>query len=353
MGVEILPDTQTYELSLSPDYVSAWGFWEAVRELLQNSIDQCTVNRASKTVFDYDEANESLTIGTTNCRLEPRTLLLGVSGKRDDSRAIGQFGEGYKLALLVLTRLSYEVRIANGPTLWTPRFCHSDKYNEHVLTIDVEPREDTGPSGVHFTIRDVDPKTHERIHENYLMDVPVNTILEEDYLRGRVFVRGLFVCDFSELHYGYNFSPDRIKLDRDRGMASQWEVAYEASRLWCESGNVEALYECMATGALDTQHVNIPRQESNVYVVERYLRENPDCIPIASEADAKYYRGAKTRLVPKPLRDLLHRMHEFVFNHEGTPSERLEAWHNRYGSSLGAEAKRDWEKLLAESKQWA
>lgn len=35
---------QTYELSLTPTYVSDWDFNMAIRELIQNGIDQQAVN---------------------------------------------------------------------------------------------------------------------------------------------------------------------------------------------------------------------------------------------------------------------------------------------------------------------
>ncbi len=74
----------TYTLSLSPDYVLSWGLWEAVRELIQNSIDQSTLDKQCEQIFQYNAVTEALTIGTTNCRLHPRSLLLGTSSKRDD-----------------------------------------------------------------------------------------------------------------------------------------------------------------------------------------------------------------------------------------------------------------------------
>lgn len=343
---------EKHVLSLSPDYVLSWGFWEAVRELLQNSIDKSTQDSKCKQVFQYDDASETLTIGTTNSRLDTRTLLLGASTKRDDNKTIGQFGEGYKLALLVLTRLSYEVVVYNGDMIWKPRFEFDDRYEEHVLTIEVS----TNPSpcnGVSFQIRDVSAEDFGRINENYLAGMAVNEIFDEDYLRGRVFINGLFVCKIDGLEYGYNFTPDRIRLDRDRGMASTFEVSYEASRLWEHHGDDAKLYDNLKAGILDTQHVTFLSPTQNAYVIERYLTECPEAIPVATQDELNRLRGHKVQLVPEALRNLLRRMHAFVFDRSGTPASRLERFAHQFRQQLNGEGQRELDAILESSKDWA
>lgn len=343
--------TEKHVLSLSPDYVLSWGLWEAVRELLQNSIDESATNPQAKQVFQYDPASETLTIGTTNCHLEPRTLLLGVSGKRDQTNTIGQFGEGYKIALLVLARLSYDVVLYNGDKIWRPRFEFSEQYQESVLTIEIS----TNPNpcnGVSFKIRDVDADHFGEINERYLVDVRENLIYDEDYMKGRVFVNGLFVCDVEGLEYGYNFTPDRINLDRDRGMASTFEVAYEASRLWEQSGDDAQLYDNLKAGILDVQHVTYLEPVKNAYVVQTYLTEHDGAIPVSTQDELNRMRGHRVQLVPKALRDLLRRMHSFVFNREGTPSERLERFAHQFRRQLNKEGQRELDAILENSKDW-
>lgn len=343
-----IPPEEVYELSLSPDYVLEWGVWEAVRELLQNSIDQAAI-AGSRKVFDYSAPR--LTIGTTECKLEPRTLLLGVSDKQSSRVTIGQFGEGYKLAMLVLTRLSYDVVVQNNDKVWVPRFTKSERYDSYVLTVQVYPAVQP-VNGVHYVIQDVSEDSFARIAENYLLDAPMNRILREDYLKGRVFVSGLFVCEIGELAYGYNFSPDRLKLDRDRRTAPTFDVTYQASCLWEADGTDAELYDNMAKGIVDVQFVTSPGRTTNQYVVDRYLSEHPDTLPVASQAELERFRGQKTRLVPAPLRDLLRRMHAFVFERHGTPSERLEGFLHAFGGRFDAEAKREYEAILEESKAW-
>ena len=177
--------SEKFVLSLSPDYVSHWGFWEAVRELLQNAIDQKQVNPESEIVFTHDEDLKVLTIGSTNSVLTRQSLLLGVTTKTNNRNAIGQFGEGYKLAMLVLARLFLDVEIHNGDEIWRPAFEFNDQYGANVLTVSIEPAP-YDLQGVAFRIGGVprslddDPANpddqavricYDDIHQNYLIDI--------------------------------------------------------------------------------------------------------------------------------------------------------------------------------------
>lgn len=342
-----------HTLSMTPDYVLSWGIWEAVRELLQNAIDQHTLDAQSAVVFEYDPGEQRLTVGATNCALEPRTLLLGASTKACNRHTLGQFGEGYKLALLVLTRSSYEVIVRNGQEVWKPTFEFSSEYESSVLSI-CRYKAEEPTDGVFFDIRDVSRADYDKIVEKYLPGTPLNRILYEDHLRGRVFVSGLFVCEVGELEYGYNFGPDRLRLDRDRGMASTFDIAYEASRLWDQSGDDKALYNNLKKGKPDTAYVHLPKATTNAYVMEQYITETPNAIPVATDEEAKQMlqTGHVVRKVPTPLRDLLRRMHTFVFNREGTPTERLERFQHQFGRQLNDEGRRELDAIVKASVNW-
>ena len=341
--------TKTYTLTLSPDYVKSWGFWEAARELLQNSIDQRTVSSESMKVFDYTD--ETLTIGNTNCRLGLNTLLMGVSGKSGRSAMLGQFGEGYKLALLVLTRLLWDVRILNNDTVWTPRFEYSSEFNSYVLKIEIAPA-DNPVDGVLFVIKNVEQEHFDAVAENYLGDAPQNVILEEDHLRKRVFVGGLFVCEIDALRYGYNFEPGRIALDRDRRLAKTFDVSWEASRIWEQHGDTGKLYEALEAGVPDVEYVTCPTGDVKKAIIQRYLVEHPEAVPVASQREADSHH--KSHFVPGPLRNLLHGMHKFfVFEPGDSPAKLLEAFYHKHsGYNWGFSQRDAWKQLMEKAKEW-
>ena len=120
---------KSFILPISKDYVRHWGIQEAIRELLQNAID-------SESKFTFEIAGNKLIISNDDATLSPSDLILGQSSKHDDDDAIGQFGEGFKLALAVLAREDREIVIYNGDLTWIPIFTYNDDFKGDVLRID-------------------------------------------------------------------------------------------------------------------------------------------------------------------------------------------------------------------------
>ena len=92
----------SYELPISPNYVINWGVKEAIRELLQNAIDEDKVGHSKE--IEYDQNSQILKIKNIDSCLHSSSLVLGCSHKQDVEGLVGKFGEGYKLALVVLLR---------------------------------------------------------------------------------------------------------------------------------------------------------------------------------------------------------------------------------------------------------
>ncbi len=87
------------ETAISPEYVKKWGTVEALRELLQNYID---VRSAFGCNGHVKLAGNNVEVRDYGPGIEVKHLALGISQKGAD--AIGQFGEGLKLAMLVFAR---------------------------------------------------------------------------------------------------------------------------------------------------------------------------------------------------------------------------------------------------------
>lgn len=368
-----------HTLSITPDYVLNWGVWEAVRELLQNAIDQKNTNPHSAVVFQYESEDGSggggflikpatpwntdrtLIIGATQCQLEPRTLLLGQTTKALNDKLIGQFGEGYKLALLVLARLQYKVTIHNNDETWHPAFIWSDEYGCEVLTIerhrvDTALRSEGDTRGVFFEIEGVTEEDWAKITERFLgVEEPVSAILDADHLRGKVFVCGLYVCEIEELEYGYNFAAGDIKLDRDRSVLPTYDVAIATSNLWERSGNHKALYDGLKGGSLDTQYCYGTTSSQNDYIMRRHLEDHgPDVIPVSGETEAKALEdvGVVVHRVPTMMRGILRKVTQYVIAPTGTPTDRLELFSKLHMRYMGCEQEREWNAIIEASKKW-
>ena len=89
-----------YPMSLN--YRNEWNDWEAIREIVQNMMD-------SNSKFSIKQTDTGLLLKDNGTGIRKKHLLLGVSEKEEGAR--GKFGEGLKLALVVLKRLGYGITI--------------------------------------------------------------------------------------------------------------------------------------------------------------------------------------------------------------------------------------------------
>jgi hypothetical protein len=239
-----------YELSITKDYVPDWGVVEAVRELFQNAIDQQTTVEGNDMYFSYDADNQTLKIGNKLSVLNPRTLLLGSSTKRGDDSTIGEKGEGYKIATLVLTRLNKKVVFYNygAREVWLPRFVKSRRYGTEILTFFVDkkfPWTTVPDNNLTITIEGITQEEYESIKisnlhltkpEDYITTIKGRILLDKQFA-GKVFVNGLYVTQYEPYTYGYDFKPAVIQLDRDRKLVSDFNLQWLSSRMWEEKAD--------------------------------------------------------------------------------------------------------------------
>lgn len=230
------PIQKTYELSLSRDYVSHWGYREAIRELLQNAIDNL---KDCEDPLDYEFNGLHLHIRSHGVTLPASKLLLGSSSKKDDDKSIGNFGEGFKLAMLVLTRLGHEVVIHNGDVMWFPKFQYSEQYDAEVLVIEEMEMGVKGRNLLEFEIRGIDVHMQDYIRHDCLH---MQKLEEQDVIRselgeiltlkkGKLYVGGLFICD-TKFEFGYNFHPSEIRVERDRQTVDGFDLKFKTKDMW-------------------------------------------------------------------------------------------------------------------------
>lgn len=227
------------ELSISKNYVSSWGFWEAMREILQNAIDENTLgHELNISIKDEMNSKKSIQIFNKNAYLPVESLVLGNSTKSDDDETIGKYGEGYKLALVVLLRLGYEVFIGVGRDLWVPTFSKSTTLNCEVLKIKVLKNVNKmAPNGTTFYIGGLSISDINILSTNCLqfgainhkvpkkmIDTDYGKLLLDDNYKGKFYVEGLFIQDDNNFKYGYSFDSYQVDLDRDRRAINYYDL---------------------------------------------------------------------------------------------------------------------------------
>jgi len=278
-----------FELSISSNYVPDWTVVDAVREIYQNALDEEVQNDRSKLVFEYDKFNKIITITNTNSTLDIRSLLLGKTDKRQNDELIGNHGEGYKIASLVLLRLGKTVTVFNGDKeVWKPRLVKTRRFKgEQVLTFFTESTA-IRDNDVKFIIGGITEFDYQDIVKSNLnlQDIPesdmkhtVNgTVLTDDKYKGNLYISGLFVCHNKMLSGGYNYKPGHIKLDRDRRVITDFDVKYETSRIIASSDDKDFIVSMLC-------------EKESVYVG---YHMQPDMIQEVSQHYFDLYNGSET-----------------------------------------------------------
>lgn len=316
-----------YELSLSRNYVSSWGIEEAIRELLQNAKDS-----NGEDIIDIDKSSGTITITNKNTSIPSSTLLLGNTSKKDDLDKIGQFGEGYKLALLVLLREDKEVFIKNGDKNWTPSFEYSDNFECEVLCI--TETEGNG-NDLTFEISGFDSSELDELENEFLglngqaynsIQTSYGEILTDSDYKGKVFVDGLPVYEDDNFDYGYNFKPCYVSLDRDRKSINIYELKrLTALSVACCVDNFAFVDEVIDGKGRDGEYIKDENVEFDDEFKEKYAKHLMDRFDIKEDdvvinensSDLIEYVGRKT---DKEIKEVPYKIYADILNSQLTYS---------------------------------
>jgi len=327
------------ELPISKNYVSHWTVRDALRELFQNAIDREEEDNTSKMYHDVSKKDKTIRIGNRKTRLEIDSLVLGNSDKILDRDMIGKYGEGYKLALVVLLREGITVEINNQNDLWIPFFEMSELYGQTVLVINIEKNVNERFDGLEFELQNIsvkDIKDYEA-HNLYLrkyecIKTSTGELLLDEELKGKVFVKGLYVCDSEgDLYYGYNFNADEIPLNRDRNKVGSFDLNWSASKM---------------IASLDDENDRIVGLIQNDRNDIKYLENFLNTVELEAIADLAYEKYRAVNPVAMPVscnseEDDLKKLYEnIVIRHEPPELVEIMKYSARYNMDLDTFRKR-------------
>lgn len=371
-----------YELSLSRNYVSSWGIEEAIRELLQNAKDS-----NGEDVIDIDKSSGIITITNKNTSIPSSTLLLGNTSKKDNLDKIGQFGEGYKLALLVLLRENKKILIKNGNKNWMPSFEYSDNFECEVLCI--TETEGTG-NDLTFEISGFDSSELDELENEFLglngqaynsIQTSYGEILTDPTYKGKVFVDGLPVYDDDNFEYGYNFKPRYVSLDRDRKSINIYELKrLTALSVACCVDNFAFVDKVIDGTGRDGEYIKDSNIELDDNFKEKYAKhlmkrfdiKEDDVVVNNSNTDLVEYVGRKTdkeiKEVPKKIyadilnsqltyssniieevkkeKDNRDKVDDAWYEYEYSDYKNFKEWFDKYGNQLNDSAKDEFKELI-------
>lgn len=360
---------KTYPLTLTKNYVAKWGLVEAIRELIQNALDS-----PSPFVYSWikEEDEWTLMLNSELATLSPQTLLLGATNKGDDANAIGSFGEGYKLALLVLCREGILVDMLNGDVLWRPVFRYNRNFDSELLHIDESFLQDKGNKGLTFFVRGLSQSDKEAVEESCIrMQSDIGAIkqtlygdiLQDPKQKGRLYVGGLFIC-VTEMHYGYNIKPAHMVLERDRKTVDTWELSTLTAKMWFDLKEPTVIAKMM--------YDKVPDVDGSSYNQPEYVKEA--CYALFKEK----YPGSILADSPEDVKEALkkgfaHKVYvgsggfgygvgsstgyrSFAASHASPPrpkpEEVLDRFRTAWKESMTVECNKAFDKLVEQSTEW-
>lgn len=372
-------NTQCYELTLTPNYVSDWTFNDAIRELIQNGTDQEILDETNKFSIDYDYKAKTLRLTNVKSKLKINTLLLGRSSKADNEDTVGQFGEGYKIAALVLNRIGKTFTIYNNERgeVWTSRFKNSEKWLEKILAFYVE-KSSTANTGLVIEVGNVTADEYDSLRDTWIgfydgldkIETTYGDILLDEEMQNKIFVNGLAVSCSEDMEYGYDFKPKYITLERDRKTCDSWNAGDITSKMIAEAmldGKIdfERVKYMVEESTDDVYHLDFNTHLGGVQEIQKRMIEQfdkqystPYSIPVQEQSDidrVKAY-GGNPVVVPYKVANLLKgetskRIQELVTAPTGkslTLKERFQRWYDAYSSKLDDGARQELAELINE-----
>ncbi|CAH9013628.1 putative histidine kinase-like ATPase [Vibrio phage 424E50-1] len=229
---------ETFELTTNVDNVHEWTYLEGCREVIQGFLDNPKGGD-----WNYDPEEATLLLTNPDTKLERKVLLAGFSTKRDESESRGKFGDGLTSAICCLLREGYEVIIENSDITWKPTIGWSDIFEHEVIVVE-EYRTPYHNEDYKVYIKGLRPDEMDKViantlplqtGERNLHKTPTGDILLDEEYKGRIYVGGLFICNFNS-EYGFDFKPHCFELDRDRKSLNPFDIKWACKDMWSHVG---------------------------------------------------------------------------------------------------------------------
>lgn len=337
-----------YELGMALTYAKNWGIRDAVREFFQNAIDEEKENPKNKMYWSYSESTGDLIIANKHSKLSPATLLMGNTSKENKEDLIGEHGEGYKVATIVLLREGKTVKIYNNTLneVWTSRVVHSRRYGVDIGCFDIS--KDFFNKGYDLVIKiegiSVD-EWSEIVESSLFLQKDLGsikkageaTILLDEKYTGKIYVRGLYVCTKPFLKWGYDLPANLVKLDRDRGLIDSFDLQWTLAKVISYVDDVDFIADHIDFPDLQYIHYQMDNSKSTkeklsdrIYL-EFTEKNGRDAIPVSDTDTFNMYAnaGRKPVMVSDKIKTIInYKERDYSYIKNKTVSEEFEEWYS-------------------------
>jgi len=291
---------------ISIQYRKNWGFWEAFREIYQNSLDEAGY-------FIVKKSLEGVTIFDNGNGFSFKHLILGVTDKKIKNPR-GKHGEGLKIAMIVFLRNGYVVKVHTGDLL---------------ISSVVEEIENESVFAVEYTNNAKHKNGTTVFIKGYNGDVFENRIIKKGDKRiifssnkGQIvaerpsglYVRDIFCQGISQYRYSYN-SPF-IKLD-EGNVADPYDIRRCIGYIWSSVDDVSLIrtfYKAVRTkkGEYGADLVSIQKENIGRWKKAFYKEYGNNAVLSVDKSASKRLKSIDKYVVVSFPKDLTNILAEFI-----------------------------------------
>jgi len=302
-GVDVQGEYQIKESTLTLQYRKHWKLEQCIREIGQNTLDELETlptihGRKGWVVIEDNGGGLSLA----------QFFLLGVSEK-DNENARGQYGEGLKMALLVLKRLGYDVVVRSRDWIATVQ---KDNFNGYDVINYIYGKTRQYVNGTQIYIRGIEKEDIDKIVEYmFLSEEPEETVFSHDSFgkvldgkyRGMLYSKRIYVKHEESLYFGYDLYNVRLGVDRmfPDSFDVRWYIGVLLSRITDER-LINQIYDVFSSSyGKQYLEATITHFEPNIRYKELFYKKYGENACIATtERNRRKLREIRKTLVVIP-----------------------------------------------------
>lgn len=289
-----------------------WGPQQAHREFGQNLFDQA--KRGFPASWNYNPDTEEITYENKGCVIPLEAIFSGWGDKANNRDLAGVHGDGFPNACVVIARTpGYDMVIQNGPTIWKPSLAPHPVIGSSCLNFDIQPNPKWKDGHALYTrviVSGVSAEEYEVIQDMFLemrekwmtksqvVTTREGRLLLHPELKGKLYVKGIYVQTVPNLEYGYDLH--NVELGRDRDIMHSYDRNWKLREIWeralairpslaakwIELLNLEGLESAEDMGAIYSGH-NFP--EKAVKELEKAFKalHGKKAIPVSSTGESR------------------------------------------------------------------
>lgn len=205
-------DKITYPIS--KNYCESWDYLDAGREFLANALD------TSKEVI-VDFCDGYCIIKDNGIGIQRKDFVIGNSQKTESE--IGMFGEGFKVASLVMAREERDLTITTVGFTYIPMLEDSEEFGTELFTVKFKPNSKTEGTLVTFKATEEEVENIKNLFLNFKKNLRVLKTRDIDLIfesEGNIYANGLKSASMNTL-FSYNVHDKKVVNTRDRNNVNE------------------------------------------------------------------------------------------------------------------------------------